>query len=163
MNALQCQHDVDVHLLFCLDIDLHFNLFPSSCITWIFFVDYHGWVPLYKSCIYCNAQMIYTYFVLTSIHCICSCFVHVQQHTPPRISGAEHPCNDRNIYKTCSDCRYSHIADDVIQLLYQLPPPPLPTSFLSKQNLWQPFWQSTHLRCCNIISQRFCNNTCTFV
>ena len=23
-----------------------FNLFPSSCITWIFFVDSHWWVPL---------------------------------------------------------------------------------------------------------------------
>ena len=23
MHALQCQHDVDVHLLFCFDLDLH--------------------------------------------------------------------------------------------------------------------------------------------
>ena len=40
MHALRCQHDVDVHL-FCFDIDL----FPSACITWIFFVDSHWWVP----------------------------------------------------------------------------------------------------------------------
>ena len=96
MHALQCQHDVDVHLLFCFDLDLHpkwcfnldflrrsslmgttlhavpskshafstnehacaqnrctfcfdipiFNLFPSSCITFIFFVDSRWWVPL---------------------------------------------------------------------------------------------------------------------
>ena len=31
---------------------------------------------------YCNAHMIYmyTYFVFASIHLICSCFIHVQQH-----------------------------------------------------------------------------------
>ena len=23
MHALQCQHDLDVHLLFCVDLDLH--------------------------------------------------------------------------------------------------------------------------------------------
>ena len=51
------------------------------------------------SCIYCNAHMIfmYTYFVLTSINLICSCFVHIQQHGPPQIVGAEHPCCDRNL------------------------------------------------------------------
>ena len=27
MHALQCQHDVDVHLLFCLDLDLHITSF----------------------------------------------------------------------------------------------------------------------------------------
>ena len=32
MHALQCQHDLDVHLLFCVDLDLH-NLFPKSCLT----------------------------------------------------------------------------------------------------------------------------------
>ena len=108
MHALQCQHDLDVHLIFCFDLDLHitssrgrvlfgisssiltngyhfacsaqqkpctcllnnyhaciaipdwfgcsspilfwhwssFNLFPTSCMTWIFFVDSHWWVPL---------------------------------------------------------------------------------------------------------------------
>ena len=28
MHALQCQHDVDVHLLFCFDIDLHLTCSP---------------------------------------------------------------------------------------------------------------------------------------
>ena len=45
MHALQCQHDVDVHL-FCLTLTSIDLLFPSSCITWIFFVDSHWWVPL---------------------------------------------------------------------------------------------------------------------
>ena len=27
MHALQCQHDLDVHLLFCVDLDLHINSF----------------------------------------------------------------------------------------------------------------------------------------
>ena len=27
MHALQCQHDVDVHILFCFDLDLHLNCF----------------------------------------------------------------------------------------------------------------------------------------
>ena len=48
----------------------------------------------------CNAHMIYmyTYFVLTSIHLICSCFVHVQQLASPRIAGAGHPCYDRSLF-----------------------------------------------------------------
>ena len=107
MHALQCQHDLDVHLLFYFELDLHiplpevvFNLdffgrsrligttlraapskshafstnyhaciamptwrrcappilywpwppyylLPRSCVTWIFFVDPHWWVPLW--------------------------------------------------------------------------------------------------------------------
>ena len=49
---------------------------------------------------YCNAHMIYmyTYFVFTSINVICSCFIHVQQHVPPRIAGAGHPCYDRDLF-----------------------------------------------------------------
>ena len=111
MHALQCQLDVDVHLLFCFDIDLH-NLFPSSCITWIFFVDSHWWVPLcvqyptnyipfWQIIVHvCNAHMIYiyTYFVLTSINLICSCFVHMQQFASPRIAGAGHPCYDTSLF-----------------------------------------------------------------
>ena len=45
MHALQCQHGVDVHL-FCLTLTSIDLLFPSSCITWILFVDSHLWVPL---------------------------------------------------------------------------------------------------------------------
>ena len=55
----------------------------------------------YHACIV-NAHMIYmyryTYFVLTSINLICSCFVHVQQHAPPWIAGAGHPCYDRSLF-----------------------------------------------------------------
>ena len=41
---------------------------------------------------------MYTYFVLTSMNLICSCFVHVQQHAPPHIAGAGHPCHDRSLF-----------------------------------------------------------------
>ena len=44
MHALQSQHDVDVHLLFCFDIDLHLTC--SQLHVWLFFVDSHWWVPL---------------------------------------------------------------------------------------------------------------------
>ena len=37
MHALQCQHDLDVHLLFCVDINLHITSF-RGCV--------YGWVPL---------------------------------------------------------------------------------------------------------------------
>ena len=74
-----------------------FNLFPSSCINKYHFVcsTQQSMCHFDKlSCIYCNAHMIYmyTYFVLTSMT---SCFVHVQQHTPPWIAGTGHPCSDR--------------------------------------------------------------------
>ena len=47
MHALQCQHDLDVHLLFCFDLDLHnYNLFPRSCLTWIFSVNFYWWVQV---------------------------------------------------------------------------------------------------------------------
>ena len=36
MRALQCQHDLDVHLLFCVDLDLHITS-RGSCLTWDFF------------------------------------------------------------------------------------------------------------------------------
>ena len=76
MHALHCQHDVDVHQLFCLTLTSIDLLFPSSWITWIFFVDSHWWVPLcvqhptiYMPCrqLYRSAHMIYmyTYFVHT--------------------------------------------------------------------------------------------------
>ena len=59
------------------------------------------------------------------------------------------------IYKACYDCRYSHIVDYVLNYL--------PTYVIQNKTLWQPSWESTHLRCCNIISQRFCNDTCIMV
>ena len=45
MHALQSQHDLDVHLLFCVDLDLHIT---SSEVVFNldFFVDPHWWVPL---------------------------------------------------------------------------------------------------------------------
>ena len=46
MHVLQCQHDIDVHLLFCFDLDIHMSCSPRSCLTWIFFVDSHWWVQL---------------------------------------------------------------------------------------------------------------------
>ena len=109
MHALQCQHDVDVHLLFCFDIDLHLICSQvHDCITWIFFVDSLWWVPLcvqhpiiympYRQIIMyilqCPHDIHYIYFVLTSIN---SCFVHVQQHAPPWIAG--HPCSDRSLFE----------------------------------------------------------------
>ena len=147
MHASQCQHNLDMHLLFCFDVDLHitssrgrvwlgfvrrsslmgttfraapckryafsthyntcitqptwcrcvppilcwpwpaFNLFPRPCLTWI----------LCAITIICLIYM-YTYFVLTSIHLICSCFIHVQQHTPTRIVGGGHPCYNRSLF-----------------------------------------------------------------
>ena len=52
--------------------------------------------------IYCKAHMkyMYTYFVLTSINLICSCFIHVQQHAPPWIAGTGHPCYDRSLFNS---------------------------------------------------------------
>ena len=90
-----------------------FNLFPSSCITCIFSSilsdGYHFVCSTQQSichfdklsCIYCNAHMIYMYIysVLTSIN---SCFVHVQQHAPPWIAGAGHPCSDRSLFSYVS-------------------------------------------------------------
>ena len=73
IHALQCQHGIDVHLLFCFDLDLHI---PS-------FRVYGG-----------HMIYMYTYFVLTSIN---SCFIHMQQHAPPWIAGAGHPCSDRSL------------------------------------------------------------------
>ena len=89
IHALQCQHDIYVHLLFCFDLDLHLTC--SQVHVWLGFSSliltdgYHFVCSTQQSichfdklsCIYCNAHMIYmyTYFVLTFIN---SCFVHVQ-------------------------------------------------------------------------------------
>ena len=40
-HALHCQHDVDVHLLSCVDLDLQITLLLRSCLTRTFFVDSH--------------------------------------------------------------------------------------------------------------------------
>ena len=45
MHALQCQHDLDVHLLFYFDLDLHIPL-PEVVLTWIFSVNFFWWVQL---------------------------------------------------------------------------------------------------------------------
>ena len=46
MHALQCQHDLDVHLLFYFDLDLHIPL-PEVVFNLDFVVDPDWWVPLY--------------------------------------------------------------------------------------------------------------------
>ena len=95
MHALHNQHDVDVHLLFCFDHDLNLtcsqdhvssNLidrYDFVCITHQKLCHNNTW-----SFMYCNAHTIYmyTFFVLTSIHLICSCFIHVQ-HLELRARG----------------------------------------------------------------------------
>ena len=53
IHALQYQHDVDVHLLFFSPWP-PYDLIPRSCLTWIFFVDPHWWIPL---CVQCPADM----------------------------------------------------------------------------------------------------------
>ena len=45
MHELHCQHDVDVHLLFCFDLDLHITSSRDRVLT-IFFVNSHWWVQL---------------------------------------------------------------------------------------------------------------------
>ena len=89
-----------------------FNLFPSSCITWIFFVDSHWWVPLCVQrptiSIPFRQIIMYIYFVLTSINLICSCFVHVQQHAPARIAGAGYPCSDRSLFEISNAYMYGN-------------------------------------------------------
>ena len=72
MHALQCKHDVDVHLLFCFDIDLHLTC--SQVHVWLRFSSsittdgYHFVCSTQQSIchfdklsfIYCNAHMICT-------------------------------------------------------------------------------------------------------
>ena len=36
IHPLQCPHDVDMHLLFYFDLELHLT---SLCLTWIFFLS----------------------------------------------------------------------------------------------------------------------------
>ena len=86
MHALQCQHDLDVHLLFCVDLDLHITFFPRSCLTWIFFVDPHWWVPL---CVQLPAKAIH---FSTNDH---ACIVLPTWHrcTSPILFWPWPPCN----------------------------------------------------------------------
>ena len=55
-HALQCQHDVDVHLFWPWP---RYSLLPRSCLTWILFVDSHWscwWVQL---CVQRPAKVMY--------------------------------------------------------------------------------------------------------
>ena len=88
-----------------------FNLFPSSCITLIFFVDSHWWVPLHVQypTIYMPFRQIIMYILQCphDIHVLVHLFCfdlhkfllceHVQQHAPPQIAGAGHPSSDRSL------------------------------------------------------------------
>ena len=58
------------------------------------------------------------------------CLAEVEQKITQR-NGVDQFLLCQFFYKACSDRRYRHIADDVIQ----------------NKMLWQPFWESTHLRC----------------
>ena len=90
-----------------------FNLFPSSCITLIFFVDSHWWVPL---CVqYPTIYMPFRQIIMYILQCphdihvlVYLCFVHVQKHAPPRIAGAGHPCSDRSLFGGGGLNRYSN-------------------------------------------------------
>ena len=68
--ALQCQHDIDVHLLFCFDLDLHIPSFRGrvllGCSSSILTDGYHCACGAQQkpcilnklSCMHCNANMI---------------------------------------------------------------------------------------------------------
>ena len=117
MHALQCPHGVDENLQFSFDLDLHITCFQCHVklwYTWSILIDgYHLACSAQKSYEIltnyhvCIAHMIH--LLLTSINLICSCFVHVQQHAPPRIAGAGHPCDapitacyDRSLFSFCN-------------------------------------------------------------
>ena len=56
IHALQYQHDIDVHLLFCFDF----------CLTWIFFIDPNWWVQL---CMRCPAKaMPFQQIIMHALH-----------------------------------------------------------------------------------------------
>ena len=69
MHALQCQHDLDVHLLFCVDLDLHITSSQGRVLLRFFssmFTDgYHFACSSQQklcifnklSCMHCNANM----------------------------------------------------------------------------------------------------------
>ena len=70
MHALQCQHDIDVHLLFCFDLDLHIASsrdrvllgFSSSILTdgYHFACNAQQKPRLFNklSCMHCNVNMM---------------------------------------------------------------------------------------------------------
>ena len=76
MHALQCQHDLDVYLLFCFDLDLHnYNLFPRLCLTWIFSVNFYWWVQL---CVQCPAKsMPFQQIIMHALQCQHDLDVHL--------------------------------------------------------------------------------------
>ena len=78
---------------------------------YFFFIDPHWWVwfsvhypskavslqQIIIHVLQCKHDIHVHLFCLTSINLICSCFIHVQQHAPPQIAGAGHPCFDRSL------------------------------------------------------------------
>ena len=79
-----------------------FSLFPSSCITWSFFIDSHWWVPLrvqYPT-IYMPFRQIIMYILQCphDIHVLVHLFCFDLLTCPPRIVGAGHPCSDRSLF-----------------------------------------------------------------
>ena len=112
MHALQCQHDIDVHLLFCYAISTNYyaciamptwricappilfwtwppyNLLLRSCLTWIFYVDPHWWVSL---CVQCPAKaMPFQQIIMHALQCQHDVDVHLLF------------CFDIDLHLTCS-------------------------------------------------------------
>ena len=115
-----------------------YNLFPRSCLTWIFYVDPHWWVPLclqspnklaksYAISTNIHAHMInmHTYFVLTSINLICSCFVNTSSSNLGEGTKSEdpvvgtswpgyftHPARCLQEWHTCTPCQMQQYVKD---------------------------------------------------
>ena len=72
MYVLQCPDDIDVHLLFCFDLDL---LFPRSCLALIEFVYPHWWVPF---CVLCPEKaMPFWQMIMYVLQCPHAIHVHL--------------------------------------------------------------------------------------
>ena len=78
MPALQCQHDVDVHLLFILYLDLYLTCFQGHVKFWcslsILTDGYQYTRSVQKS--YAILANYHVCIALPSIYLICSCFFH---------------------------------------------------------------------------------------
>ena len=155
LYALQCQHDVDVHILFCFDLELHitsapevvlnldflcrsslmgttlcavpstsyafstnyhaciamptrrrcappilfwpwppYNLLLRSCLTWIFFVYPHWWVPLFVQRPE-KAMPFQQFFIMHVLQCPHDVDVHLLF------------CFDLDLHLTCSQVHVS--------------------------------------------------------
>ena len=105
MQALYCQHDLDVHLLFCFDLDIHITCSRGHVSLGFFAVIFLRWSSrISTTCIAMPTWYIcmYTYFVLASINLICSCLIHVQQqHAHLKFCGRGTSCYDRNLFSIC--------------------------------------------------------------